>query len=73
MKAKKIKEQSAEVALLKKLRDKALVVEERKKRQTWVEKLVAMSEPIRDVHPQELPETPYLFQAIAEKIVEEGV
>ncbi|QEM74169.1 hypothetical protein DZK34_04430 [Chlamydia abortus] len=70
---KKIKELSAEAELLKKLRDQALALEEQKKRQVWIEKLIAMPESTRDLSHCEIPDTPEVFRAIAEKICEEGV
>ncbi|WP_375793897.1 hypothetical protein O1W69_02275 [Chlamydia sp. 12-01] len=73
METKKTKELSAEAELLKKLRDKALVLEEQKKREVWVEKLIAMPESARDISHCEVPDTPEVFRAIAEKICEEGV
>ncbi|BAE80916.1 conserved hypothetical protein [Chlamydia felis Fe/C-56] len=73
METKKTKELSAEAELLKKLRDRALVLEEQKKRKVWVEKLVAMPESTRDISHCEVPDTPEVFRAIAEKICEEGV
>ncbi|WP_348663216.1 hypothetical protein [Chlamydia vaughanii] len=73
METKKIKELSAEAELLKKLRDKALVLEEQKKRKVWVEKLMTLPESTRDISHCEVADTPEVFRAIAEKIYEEGV
>ncbi|AAD19034.1 hypothetical protein CpB0927 [Chlamydia pneumoniae TW-183] len=73
MEAKKIKELSKEAQLLKKLREKSRVLDEKNKRKAWVAKLVAMPESIREIEKEERVETPQLFQAIAEKILEEGV
>ncbi|SPN74006.1 hypothetical protein C10C_0868 [Chlamydia serpentis] len=73
MDAKKTKELSKEAQLLKKLRDKAEIVDEEHKRKTWVAKLVAMPESFRDFEKVDSVETPKLFQIIAEKILEEGV
>ncbi|WP_192940630.1 hypothetical protein [Candidatus Chlamydia corallus] len=73
METKKIKELSREAQLLKKLREKAQGLDEENKRKSWVAKLVAMPESLRNVKKEELVETPELFQTIAEKILEEGV
>lgn len=73
MGTKKIKELSAEAELLKKMRDKAVALEEQKKRKVWIEKLISLPESTRDISHINVPDTPKVFQAIAEKIYEEGV
>ncbi|AQT77826.1 hypothetical protein [Chlamydia gallinacea] len=73
MKAKKIKELSVEAELLKKMRDKAVALEEQKKRQVWMEKLISLPESTRTISYSEALDTPDVLRAIAEKIYEEGV
>ncbi|WP_201456356.1 hypothetical protein [Chlamydia sp. 17-3921] len=70
---KKTKELSKEARWLKQLKDRAVILEEKKKRQAWVNKLVVMPDSVRDIDIQSTPETPQLFQDIAEKILEEGI
>ena len=73
MKAKKIKELSVEAELLKKMRDKAVALEEQQKRQVWMEKLISLPESTRTISYSEALDTPDVLRAIAEKIYEEGV
>lgn len=73
MKAKKIKELSVEAELLKKMRDKAVALEEQKKRRVWIEKLLSLPESTRAISHSEILDTPDVLRAIAEKIYEEGV
>ncbi|AEB41163.1 hypothetical protein [Chlamydia pecorum] len=74
MTEKKMKELSAELCLLKQLQNHAAALEEAKKRQVWVEKLLAMPDAVRDVEVRDTyEETPQLFQDMAKKIVEEGL
>lgn len=70
---KKTKWLSAEAELLQKMRDHVSVLEERKKRKVWVEKLHTLPESTRDISLCEVADTPEVFRAIAEKICEEGV
>ncbi len=73
MKKKPVKVLPEEVALLKKLRDKALVEEEKKKRKQWIQKLMAADEAVRDVPVStEVLDPKEVFQKIAERLVEEG-
>ncbi|AHK63502.1 hypothetical protein BOKEGFJH_00626 [Chlamydia avium] len=73
METTKKKELSSEIELLKKMRDRAVSIEEQKKRKVWVEKLISLPESTRDVSHNVVFDTPEIFKAIAEKICEEGV
>ncbi|EPP34676.1 hypothetical protein CP10139811_0586 [Chlamydia ibidis] len=74
MQDKLVEQLSQEAELLKKLRDKALAQSEQRKRDLWLEELLAMPEVTScsqvDVNSLDTPE---VFLEVAKRIIERGV